>query len=261
MKVEVLLSCMHEKDFSLIKQSNLQEVNVLMVNQCDAGKEEMIVNGEKHRMLRTHTRGLSVSRNLAIAKSEADICVFADNDEVFVDNLVMKVKQAYEQIVDADIIIFRIFNFHRRLGKVTKRLKKLDLLHVCSLQITFRVSSIKNNICFDKNLGAGTGNGALEENKFLLDCYKAGLKIYYVPVDIATLRDGESTWFRGFDEEFFFNRGKTTRYIFGAPFALLYGAYYLVRKIPEYKKDVSLWRATKSFIKGFRVKDINQKYR
>ena len=150
MKVEVLLSCMYEKNFSLIERSNLQEVNVLMVNQCDAGKEEMIVNGEKHRMLRTHTRGLSVSRNLAIAHSEADICVFADNDETFIDNFAMRMEKAYEQIPDADIIIFRISNFHRKLGAETKRLKKMDLLHVCSLQISFTINKTSSAL----NLGS-----------------------------------------------------------------------------------------------------------
>lgn len=260
MKLEVLLSCMNESDFSIIEKSNLSTVTTLLVNQCSGDEEEILMQGI-HKMIRTSTKGLSISRNIAILNSDADICLLADDDEYFVDGLDQKVSEAYVTCPEADIIIFKISNKIKKLGNEIRRLKKADLLRVCSVQISFRLESVKGKILFDPKLGAGSGNGTSEENKFLLDCYKAGLKIYYVPVDIATLRDGESTWFRGFDEEFFFNRGKTTRYIFGAPFALLYGAYYLVRKIPEYKKDISLWCATKSFIKGFRVKDINQKYR
>ena len=51
------------------------------------------------------------------------------------------------------------------------------MLRVCSCQITFkRASIIDNKLIFDVKLGAGTGNGAGEENKFLLDCYDKGLK-------------------------------------------------------------------------------------
>lgn len=261
MEVEVLLSCMYEEDFSLIEKSNLRGKNVLLVNQCNVSEPFMLTEGGSYRMLKTPTRGISVSRNLAIAHAKADVCVLADNDEIFWDGFDDKISQAYTELPDADLIIFKITNIPKKLGSVTRRLRKKDLLRVCSLQITFRPSSLRGKVSFDKNLGAGSGNGASEENKFLLECYGKGLKLYYVPVEIASLRENESTWFQGYDEEFFFNRGKTTRYIYGVPFALVYGVYYLVRKRPKYKTDMSVWSAFRSLLKGICTKSINQKYK
>ena len=45
----------------------------------------------------------------------------------------------------------------------------------------------------------------------MYDLASTSYKEKKVPVDIANLRDGESTCFHGFNEEFFFNRGKTIR--------------------------------------------------
>lgn len=259
MKVEVLLSCMHAKDFSIIKESNLCNVNTLVVNQCVTEKEECVTEGI-HRMIKTPTRGLSVSRNLAVDNSKADIGLISDDDEVFTTGVDEKIRQAYLKLPDADVIIFKISNRTTKLGNVTKRLRKYDLLRVSSWQISFKLSSIKGKVFFDTNLGAGTGNGAGEENKFLLDCYKNDLKIYYVPVEIATLVEKDSTWFFGYTEEFFFNRGKTTRYMLGLFTASLYGVYFLIGKHHMYKNELSIWKAGKCMLKGLMTKHIGARY-
>lgn len=79
-------------------------------------------------------------------------------------------------------------------------------------------------------MGAGSGNGAEEEFRFLTQCRKAGLKIYHYPYELATVAQTQSTWFKGFDREFFVNRGNTTRYIMGLPLSVLYAAYYALPK-------------------------------
>lgn len=256
-KFEVLLSTMHEKDFTIIEKSNLKNVNVLVVNQCESEKVE---NREKYRMIYTETRGLSVSRNMAIHNADADICLIADNDERFVERIEEIIVGAYEKIKDADLIIFKMKNFPTKLGERTRRLKKLDLLRVPSFQISFKLRAIKDRIAFDCNLGAGTGNGAGEETKFLLDCYKKKLKIYYVPVEIASLLQNESTWFFGYNERFFFDRGKTTRYIFGCSFAVAYALYYLLAKYSVYKAEISFQTALRSMLRGLRTKKIGTAY-
>ena len=107
-------------------------------------------------------------------------------------------------------------------------------------------------------MGAGSGNGAEEELKFLLDSEKAGLKIYYVPYEIATVAQNESTWFKGFTEEFFENRGATTRYVLGTPLALLYAVSYVVRKKDIYKDDTTPVRALMATLKGIAKNKIGK---
>lgn len=259
MNFEVLLSCMNENDLSIIHRSNLDKVKTTVINQCHTNNEWLIEN-DKHRMYNTSTRGLSVSRNLAIQYCNADVCLISDDDEVFCSDLETVVLSSYEKFPDADMIIFIMDNYPTRLGDKVKRLKKYDLLKVSSWQISFKVSSVKGKIWFDTKLGAGTSNGAGEENKFLLDCYKAGLIIYYVPIKIATVAQEQSTWFKGYDEKFFFNRGKTTRYILGNMTSCLYAIHFLIFKYKKYCKEISIFKASRAIFNGIRSKDIDAKY-
>ena len=258
MRFQVLLSCMNVDDFSIIERSNLIQVPCLVINQCETEKE-YFTETELHTMCNTPTRGLSISRNLAIQYSNAEYCLFSDDDEIFCDGLEEKIIGAYEALPDADIIIFRMSNYPTKLGDKIRRLRKYELLRVSSWQISFKLSSIKNKYFLDPKLGAGTGNGASEENKFLLDCYKNGLKIYYVPIEIASVAQEQSSWRAARDEKYFFNRGKTTRYILGRSMATIYAFYFLIVKHKLYKKDISFLRAMKYLFKGIATKDIDEK--
>lgn len=249
MNFEVLMSCMNEKDFSLIEKSNLNNVRVLIINQCNS--EEVLANDKNmHRMVKTKERGLSRSRNRGLLEAVGDICLLADDDEYFYDNLEEVILEAYTTTPEADIIIFDIDGKQSKLGNTGRFLGKFDLLRVSSVQISFRRKSIKNLVWFDPVLGAGSGNGGGEENKFLLDCYNKGLKIFYQPVKILQLKESESSWFHGFNKEYFYKRGASTRYIYGFIFSLAYGLYFIIMKYSLYKKDISLLNAFIYILKG-----------
>lgn len=258
-KFQILLSCMNVADFSIVQKSHLENVDCLLINQCNTETDGFVQSG-RHHMFNTSTRGLSVSRNLALQHSKADICLLSDDDEVFCPGLENTVLSAYNSYPDADVIIFKMTNYPTKLGNKARRLKKYDLLRVASWQISFKTSSVKGKIGFDTKLGAGTPNGAGEENKFLLDCHKAGLKIYYVPEEIASVAQVESTWFSGYNQKYFFNRGKTTRYILGLPISVLYAVHFLILKYKRYHKDISTWQAGRFLFKGIMAKDIDAKY-
>lgn len=258
--VQILISAMHQKDYSIFNNSNIR-TNALMINQCDKSDvQEIQQNGNLFRIISTTDRGLSKSRNLAVENAQGKFCLICDDDEIFVDDLELKIKEAYIRNPQADIIIFKMSNYKCGLGEKARRLKKLDCLKVSSWQISFRLSSIKGNIYFDTNLGAGTPNGAGEENKFLIDCYKKGMKIYYEPVEIASVAQEKSTWFSGYDKKFFYNRGKTTRYILGLPISFLYAFHFLLFKHKLYKDNITLWQASKYLLKGVFAESIDGKY-
>lgn len=252
MNLEVIISCMYQKDNSIINSSNLKDISTLVINQCDIEDDNIININKIHRILNTRTRGLSISRNLGIVNSKENICVISDDDETFIPNLKEIVLGAYEECKDADIIAFMLKNHQCSLGNSVKKLNKLTLLKIASCQITFkRQSVLSKKIFFDEKIGSGTGNGAGEENKFLLDCYKSGLKIYYYPAYIATLNDSASKWFHGYDEKYFFNDGKTNRYVMGFALGLCYSIYFLISKRKLYNKHITFWKASKSMLIGF----------
>ncbi len=253
MILEVLVSCMHKENMDIISDSKITG-NALVINQCD--KEdytELKTENGLARMYSVRDRGLTKSRNMAIEKSQGDICLVCDDDEVFLNDYQQKIVSAYEKLPDADIIIFKMTNRPPSFPDKVIRLKFPKIMKVSSWQISFRRQSlIKSDVRFDELLGAGTGNGAEEELKFLKDSLKAKLKIYYVPEEIASVGQESSTWFSGFNEKFFRDRGNTTRYILGLPVSALYALYYVIRKKKMYSADISPKNALMAIMGGIK---------
>lgn len=248
LSLEVLISCMYQKDLSIVQESNLNS-KVLVINQCDCDFESIKRDGNI-KIINTPERGLSKSRNKAISNAEGDICLIADNDELFIDDLEEKIRVAYQSNPTADLIIFKIKGEKDKFGGKRKKIGKLRSLKVRSVQITFKLDKIKNKVWFDENLGAGTELGSGEENKFLLECIKNKLNIIYVPIEILSLRENESTWFHGFSEDFFYHRGRIIKYIYGKSFAIIYCLYFIIRKRKLYKNTLSFFKAFKYIMKG-----------
>lgn len=262
MRLEVLVSCMHQSDIGLIGKSKIT-TDAVMINQCDVNNIQEYKQGKQIiRKVDTLQRGLSNSRNMALKYSKGEVCLICDDDEVFLPDYEEKILNAFEQIPDADIIIFRISNHPCKLKQEVFRLNYFDCLRVASWQIAFRKKSVlKSSVRFDPQMGAGSGNGCGEENKFLLDCYRAGMKIYHVPEEIASVAQEESTWFFGFDRKFFYQRGITTRYMLGLPISVLYAFYYALTKRAMFKKDISVGRALASMLSGIWHNDISKQKR
>lgn len=259
MKLDILLSCVNQQDDRLIRSSRITG-NAVVINQC--GNNDLRswkTEGGTVRWFNSDTRGLTVSRNLALEKSDADVCLICDDDEMFVPDYEDRICKAYEALPQADVIIFKMVGRAPSLENRIMELKFPKTMHVSSWQISFRRESLlRTGIRFDELMGAGTGNGAEEELKFLVDCQKAGLKIWYVPEEIASVAQTESTWFKGFDESFFYNRGATTRYILGWPLAVAYGIYYVIKKRPMYTGDISPKKAFDALFRGIRENRIGK---
>lgn len=245
------MSCMHQKDFSLIEESGITG-DVLIINQADQNSERSEHrNSQTVRMITTTERGLSRSRNMAIQNSSGDICLLCDDDELFVEGYEEIVLNAFRSRPDADVIAFNIKNKVTRLSDKMQKLGYLGCLKIASYQIAFRREAILNKeIEFDPFMGAGSGNGGGEENKFLWDCLKKGLHIYYSPSVIAAVLEKESTWFFGFDKNFFYQRGAATRYMMGRLPSIFYGLYYLLRKHALYKETISMAGAARELFRG-----------
>lgn len=248
----ILLSCMCEKNKEIIKRSNILS-DCVIINQCDEDKKEQvkIENNKTCLWINSKERGLSKSRNMAMQNSSADICLIADNDEIFYNDMEKNILNAYKEIPQADIIVFNLYNKKTKLKNKIYKLKRLECWRVCSWQISFKRKSILDkNIKFDVKLGAGTGNGAGEENKFLFDAHDKGLKIYHYPINIAIMIENESTWFNGYDGEYFYKHGMTTRYILGFWLSLFYAIYFLIFKYKLYSNEITIYCAAKNILCG-----------
>ena len=259
MTLEILMSCMHQSDARLVDKSQITG-DCVVINQCGYNNyAEYKSESGNIRMFSVQQRGLTRSRNLAIAKAQADVCMLCDDDEVFVPGYEQAILDAYEKLPQADVIIFKMINRPPSFPDQVMRLRFPKTMKVSSVQISFRRKKLlETGVRFDELLGAGTGNGAEEELKFLLDCQRAGLKIYYVPTEIAFVNQDVSSWFAGFNETFFENRGATSRYILGTALASLYAVYYVVRKKNMYCETISPKDALKATFRGIRENKITR---
>lgn len=252
MKLEVLISCMHQSNFGIVERTRVKS-SALVINQSDSNEIAQVnYNGYVVRMFSTIERGLSRSRNMAITNAVGDICLICDDDEVLEDDYVETILSAFDKYAEADILTFKVNSPQKHsYPSKTKKVGYIGAMKTASWQIAFkRKSIVDNNIRFDEKMGSGTGNGCGEENKFLFDCLKKKLKIQYVPYLIASVAQTDSKWFKGYTNIYFYNRGYSNRRLLGLPLAWLYGIYFSIVKYNEYKADNTFWNALRYQLRG-----------
>lgn len=253
MKLEVLISTMHQKDMSLIEKMNIN-TDALIINQCNKDdNQELLINNKKIRMISYNERGLSKSRNHALENSIGDICVIADDDLVYTNNYADIIVKAYEKYPDADIIAFDVPSTDHDRPTSTLKNGNVGFLHsmkISSFQITFKRKSFLNNgIKFNELFGAGSKYTCGEENILLTKCLQKGLVIKYVNEEIAIVNHNESTWYRGFDERLFITKGAMF-YEISSFLSYLLIIQFAIRKWSLYKKNVSFLIAYKYMLDG-----------
>jgi glycosyltransferase involved in cell wall biosynthesis len=110
MMLQVLVSTMNQANVDKLV-SEMKIHKYVVINQVtDGSKLPQDIINDNNRALSYRERGLSLSRNRAIANSTADICVIADDDMYYVDNYEKIILDAYHQNTDADIIAFQVSN-------------------------------------------------------------------------------------------------------------------------------------------------------
>ncbi|WP_455962124.1 glycosyltransferase family A protein [Bacteroides bouchesdurhonensis] len=256
MKIVVLLSCMHQ-DKSIIQKSNIQ-TDVVVINQCD---EDVIERGtfvdkfgksSNFIFVSTTERGLARSRNMAISFAEGyDICLISDDDELFADGYEKTIIDAYVKRPQEDLICF---DFKGNKNHFTQECR-MGFKMICSsssIQVSFKRDQIINNsIKFDVKMGSGTGNGPGEEIKFMMDCRRKRLNMYFVPIIITELLPGPSSWFKGRDAKYVRDAGWIAHRAMGTGLGLLYIHYHIARHYDRYKMNFSFIKLWYLINKGF----------
>lgn len=217
MKIQVLVATMNQKDRSLPSKLNLQS-DAIIGNQCDFNSvDEYKWKDYTIKCLNFAERGVGLNRNNALMRATGDICLFADDDMVYCDNYVETVTSAFEKYPKADVIVFNIVEKEpkRYIIKHPERVWYLNYLRYGTARIAVKLKSIRENgIFFNLCYGGGTEHCHGEDNLFLTDCLKKGLKIYAVPNAIAILtEERESTWNTGYDKKYLRDQGYLYRTI------------------------------------------------
>lgn len=211
MKVQVLVAAMHQTDKTLLEKMNIQS-DAIVANQCEHNEiEEFEWNGHKVRYLNFAERGVGLNRNNALMRADGDICLFADDDMRYCDDYVQVLTKAFQDIPDADVIVFNLVEkdgFRKVISKVG-RVRFWNFLRYGTARVAVRNAAIRQNgIYFNQCFGGGTEHRHGEDNLFLAACLQKGLKIYAIPAYIAELtEERESSWNVGYDEKYLRDQG------------------------------------------------------
>ena len=209
---QILCVTMHQTDFSKLREMNIHS-DVVFANQADRTEKQVLeFEGHTARMITTDTRGVGVNRNLALMYADADICLFADDDVTYADDMEQTVLAEFAAHPDADVMIFHLESDdpERRQVKYarTKKCRGLFRMPWGGCRVAVRLNAVrKANVWFTTLFGGGCVFPSGEDSMWLNAAKKAGLTFYASDKTIGTVSVARSSWFTGADERFFYGKG------------------------------------------------------
>ena len=243
MNFQVLIVTMNQTDLGLADRMNIQ-CDAIISNQADF---ESVLNKNvqfgKLKMITTPTKGVGLNRNIGIMASTADIILFGDDDMIYSEALESSVVAAFNQIPSADVIIFGLDIINN--GSITERrrckLRRLKLWNsmrygTCRVAVR-RKAIVDNNIVFNQRFGGGCDFSSGEDSLFIRDCFKNGLKVYSHPFVVGTCCKDKSSWFTGYNDKYFYDKGVLIRKLFPLT-AYFIGVYFAIRFSKKAKLSV-----------------------
>lgn len=256
MKVEVLVAAMNQDAYRLFEEMNLDS-NVIIANQCKFNEvSELKIGKNEIKCLSFNERGVGLNRNNALSRSEADICILADDDMFFYDGYEEKILTLFEENPKAEVIILNIDENDNLRYKINKkhRVGYFNFMKYGATRIAFRRKSVtKKGIFFNLHFGGGTDFSAGEDVLFLYSCIKNNLQVIAVPDTIARLTDErESTWFEGYTDKFFVDKGVLYAAI-SERWAWLISIQFSLRRYSMFKSEKKWYEACMLMFQGINL--------
>ncbi|NKC59756.1 hypothetical protein HED34_07220 [Vagococcus fluvialis] len=244
MDLEVLISTLeNDNGIKLYKKMNLV-TDAIIINQTDqVSYNKNIIDEKKVEIFSFNERGIGLSRTNALMRSSSDICVMADDDMVYRNEYKETIINAYKNNPTADMIVFNVI-VHKN-GEKKETVKKngkvrfINCLSYGTVMFTFKRESIlKNNITFSLLFGGGAKYGAGEDSLFIWEVLKAKLNVISSTEIIADVYNEESTWFKGYNDKYFYDKGALFRAL-SPKFYLFFIIQFILRHKGKFNNDIS----------------------
>lgn len=219
MELQLLVSAVGQDPVKLADDMNISSEAVI-INQTDCfGYEEFTRKGYRVRSYSFREKGVGLSRNNALLRADKDICLFSDEDIRYTDDYRELVLKEFEKAPDADLILFNVEAVPSRRTYHIENYGRVGL-HNCgrypAYSFAARTGKLhKANITYSLLFGGGARYSNGEDSLFIRDCIRGGLRVIKAPVTIGWEEERPSTWFHGYTEKFFFDRGVLYHYLYG----------------------------------------------
>lgn len=220
MKVQVLVAAV-DKDVNALAEQMKLETDAIIVNQCGHYEyKEFEHKGRRIRCFSMAERGVGLNRNTALLHADGELVLFSDEDIVFYSGYETIVAEAFAKNPDADIITF---NFKVDESRATyyntkpHRIRWYNYGRYPTYAVAARREALHGaGVSFSLLFGGGAKYSNGEDSLFLHDCLKKGLHLYAETAEIGEEIFRESTWFKGYNEKFFYDRGVLYHYLYGS---------------------------------------------
>ena len=255
-RVQVLVACMGQGDDSLYRDMNLQ-TDAVLANQCDRYEycEFNEPDGSCVQLVSTADRGVGRNRNKALLFASGEYLLCSDQDMVYVDGYADIVENAFKKCPKADIIVFRLKYLNRFTPqkKETKKFRRVYLwncMRYGTARVAMRKGAIdKSCLSFSTLYGGGAKFSSGEDSLFIRDAMRKGLKMYTCPIVIAEVKQEESSWFKGYNDKFFIDKGVLLANAFPALKHLF--IYYFAYGLRNVSKEYGFRRICRLMRRGF----------
>lgn len=255
MNLQVLVATMRQTDLSLVEQMNLR-CDAVIANQAD--RDEVVEQTTPYgrvKMVTTPTRGVGLNRNIALQAADGDILLMADDDVTYRDDMPERVLTAFAENPKADVLIFGMEMvkdgavFETRTES-PRRLHVWNAMKFGTYRVAIRREALeRTGITFHESFGGGCPFSAGEDSLFLKACFDQGLKVYAHPYVLGSCCKDSSSWFVGYNEKYFYDKGVLVRHLFPCTaylMALYFGAYF------RRETKVGLWKRLRLVYAGVR---------
>ena len=264
-RIEVLVATMNlENPNDLYQKMNLK-TDALIINQTNyVSYDSFIIDKSLVQIYSFNERGLSKSRNNALMRSNGEILIISDDDVVYTDTYQEDILNEFDLHPEADAIVFNLnSNLKERAGKKINKFARVGLMEsreYGSVHIAFRRNSIiSRNVYFNTLFGSGSIYNCGEDTIFLKDLIIKGLKLYKSPINIGEVDMSESSWFSGYNEKYYFNKGALITCMYPNYKYLLFFIQALRNSIKNFGNFRNFFRLFSFYLKG--SKDYTNKYR
>ena len=219
MQLQTLVSAVKQKPSTLAEKMNLQS-EAIIINQCHKNEYlEYDWRGYKIKAYSFAEKGVGLSRNNALLRATADILLFSDEDIVYEEGYAERILQAFQERPRADMLLFNMEVEEERATyhiEKEQRVRFYNSGRYPTYSFAIRREKLHSaNITFSLLFGGGAKYSNGEDSLFLMECLKKGLKVYALPITIGKEVPRPSTWFFGYTEKFFFDRGVLYHYLYG----------------------------------------------
>ncbi len=255
MAVQLLVSCVNAKVDELIAKMQISS-DAIIVNQCNQyAYEEREINGRQIRIFHMKERGVGLSRNHALLRASTSYALLSDEDIEYVEDYESLIIDEFGKHLDADMLLFQVDVESERRTYTNAdygRVNRFNCGRYPAFCMAFRTEKMHEvGVTFSILFGGGAMYSNGEDSLFIRSCIKKGMKVYKTPVRIGREVPRPSTWFHGYDEKFFYDRGVLFYHLYGC-MAPLWGLRFILAKRKEMCKEIKWKKALMLVLAGIK---------